>query len=281
MNIDTGGHRANAARTATGASVSWRRVTRIPGLRYALHLPEKLGPETAVLVSVHGISRNAWTHACKLGRPASARGAIVVAPLFDAERFPDYQQLGRRRGECPVDALHAILDDVSTVTGVAIGTFALFGYSGGAQFAHRYVLFHPRRVSFLVVGSAGWYTLPDSRQRYPAGTRGATVGACGMPDVDGFLRTPMLVVVGDADAERDGTLNRAPCVDRTQGATRIERAQSFVNCVRTAALRRGYTPQVSLQLLAGGTHDFEQNVRTAALARRVTDAVLDGRASGK
>ena len=59
-------------------------------------------------------------------------------------------------------------------TGAAAGPFYLFGFSGGAQFAHRYVLAHPDRVAAAGIGAAGWYTFPDSATPYPYGLgRGA------------------------------------------------------------------------------------------------------------
>ena len=70
---------------------------------------------------------------------------IVIAPLFDAAGFPDYQRLGRRGLGSRADlALIALVDDVLSSRGLQSRKLHLFGHSGGAQFTHRFVIAHSR-----------------------------------------------------------------------------------------------------------------------------------------
>ena len=80
--------------------------------------------------------------------------------------------------------------------------------------------------------------------------------------------------VGDQDCERDDELNRSSRVDRKQGATRIERATRWVGSLRRAALLRGMSPDVQLQMLPAGRHCFEQNVVQTRLDRRIFKSLL-------
>ena len=62
-----------------------------PTQRYFTYVPQKGGQGARLIVSVHGISRNAEENAVGFARRAERYGVVLVAPLFPAERFPDYQ----------------------------------------------------------------------------------------------------------------------------------------------------------------------------------------------
>ena len=259
----------------TGQASSSRRLRVRSGyrLRYHLVTPDSVRPDTPVLVSVHGISRNARAHAAALGPLAASRGALVVAPLFNASRFPDYQRLGHP-GACPREALDQVLDDVTRLTGAGTRRLHLFGYSGGAQFAHRLALLHPERVRNLGLGAAGWYTLPDEDQPFPRGAGAVHLRPGDRVQLDAFLDLRIRLFVGDADSERDPQLNRSRSIERQQGATRLERAAAWLNSLRVAALSRNRRADAWIHVLSGGIHDFEQNVATAGLDHLVIESLL-------
>jgi pimeloyl-ACP methyl ester carboxylesterase len=238
------------------------------GPGYFLYTPAQPRAGAPVLVAVHGISRNARAHATRIGPLAATHGALVVAPLYDTSHFSDYQRLGRG-GERPHEALHHILEHVSTRTGADTERFRLFGYSGGAQFAHRYALLFPGRVMSLGLGAAGWYTFPETGKRFPFGLRPDAYLNDAQVDFAGFLDLRIRVFVGDRDNQRDPDLNCTRRIDRQQGATRVERATRWVNAVRTAALGLGRRADIKLRILSGAGHSFEQNVREAGLDRRI------------
>ena len=112
------------------------------------------------LVAVHGIRRGAREQAALFGARAAALGRVVVAPLFDAERWPAYQRIGgARRSDL---ALLELLESLRAEGLMGQARFDLFGFSAGAQFAHRFAMLHAERVHHLNVSSAGWYTFPDN-----------------------------------------------------------------------------------------------------------------------
>ncbi|MEM7408663.1 MAG: alpha/beta hydrolase [Myxococcota bacterium] len=249
------------------------------GLPYRLYVPSGVnrGP---VLVAIHGISRNVDEHFDVFVPVAERLGCALVTPLFDEVRFEDYQRLGRRgRGARADLALRNLLEEIRG--GLWHGTTVwLFGYSGGAQFAHRYAMAHPEDVRGAVLASAGWYTFPDRARAYPYGLRlGAELAAATLRP-GAFLRVPMLALVGDRDTERDDALRSGPGIDRRQGWDRVERARRWVSAMRDAAIERALEPRVHFSTLPGVGHSFPEAVK-AGLAERVfeflsTDAPTTG-----
>ncbi len=212
-------------------------------------------PASPLLVAVHGISRNAEAHARAFHETARRCGWTVMAPLFDATRYPDYQRLGRRGRRADLGLL-AALADLEARRGRPVRRFSLFGFSGGAQFAHRFALAWPHLVDVLLLAAAGWYTMPDPDLRYPYG-----LAPCRrLPDLvfrlEPFLRRPIRVFVGSEDIERDETVRSGSRLDALQGTNRLERARRWCAALETAAHRRGLAVDVVLQLLPGAGHDF-------------------------
>lgn len=243
-----------------------------PHLDYFVYLPKQVTPETPLLVSVHGIAREARAQAELFAPLATKHGFSVVAPLFDDDTYNDYQRLGRRGKGARADAaLDRLLDELER-KGIASGRVFLFGYSGGAQFVHRYVMAHPQRVSGGIAAAAGWYTFPDPGAEYPYGIRvGAELPGVRLRPSD-FLRVPMLAVVGDDDRERDENLRQFRAIDRQQGRNRVERARRWVRAMRKAAAEREIRPRVELALLDGAGHSFEDSMR-AGLGELVVETL--------
>ncbi len=226
-------------------------------LGYWLQPPPAAEREPPILVVVHGISRNAAEHAEAFAAVAAERGAVLVAPLFSRELFPDYQRLGRRGRGLRADlALEAMLSDVRHRLGVATRRIHLFGFSGGAQFAHRYALAYPERVAGLMLAAAGWYTLPDPGLPFPRG-----LAPCErLPDLrfslPAFLRIPITVLAGERDTLRDDTLNRNRLIDRRLGSNRFERARRWVELLTAAAAGLGIPARLRFLPLPASDHDF-------------------------
>lgn len=246
---------------ATPPLMERRTCQRWPGAKYYLATPSGPADGAPVLVSVHGISRNARQHAATFARQCNRLGWYVVAPLFGTKRFPKYQQLGyskRRRGPRPDLALNAILDEVGRTTGAATDQVFLFGYSGGGQFAHRYAMIHPGRVRAAVLGAPGWYTFPDMGVAYPRGLAAVGDALAAEPDIERFLRLPVRVLVGGDDAERDEALNTSPRIDHQQGRNRQERGRRWIETLDRAASEAGIRGWHEYLELDGCHHSFTQ-----------------------
>jgi pimeloyl-ACP methyl ester carboxylesterase len=252
-----------------------RRLRGDPAQIYYLYLPESAPPGARLLVSLHGVSRNAREHAERFARRAERYGVVLVAPLFPHDRFPDYQRLGREgRGRRADRVLNRIIAEVASLTGADARAVYMFGYSGGGQFVHRYAMAYPERVAAIAVGAAGWYTFPDDRRRYPRGIAG-TEGPLGLDlDPDAFLRVPACVLVGERDGGRDAELRQSPRIDRQQGETRIERGRRWVEAMTRAARARGLDTPYRFQLLPGADHSFRRCVRRGRMHKAVFEWLL-------
>lgn len=251
-----------------------------PGQRYYLFLPSAGDLARAnMLVTVHGISRNARTHVRRYAALAERLGVIVVAPRFGKKRFPDYQRLGRAgHGERADRMLDRILAEVKRATGARIDRLHLFGYSGGGQFVHRYAMAYPERVAAMAIGAAGWYTFPDPEQRYPYGIQPSPGLSDVRFDIGRFLRIPAWVLVGEEDNVRDAALRQSDRLDRRQGATRLERGRRWVEAMNAAARNHGLTPHYRFIALPGADHSFSRSIRHGDMAARVFECLFGGRA---
>lgn len=247
------------------------------GIDYLLYLPRDPDPAMPLLTVVHGIARNPadWL---KLFRPSAQRWrAPLVAPLFDGERYGDFQRLGRHgRGARADHALIRMTDELAVQHG-APRRMALFGFSGGAQFAHRFAMAHPARVSALALGAAGWYSWPDPVLAYPRGTRSVSSLPGVQFDSHALLGMPLRVLVGEKDTGRDPSLNRRTAIDRLQGSNRLERARRWVRALEKMAAAQNRASQVELRILPGADHDVLQSADPGLLREWVADWLLQAR----
>ena len=262
-----------------GASLPRKRVLRRrlegdPSQTYYLYVPESGGRGAPVLVSVHGISRNAREHAKLFSSYCERYGVVLIAPRFDVDNHPDYQRLGRAgRGERADLALNQIICEVGAMTGAFTGSVFLFGYSGGAQFAHRYAMAHPECVARAVLASAGWYTFPDTRRRFPYGIRPTRKLSDTRFDPEAFLRVPIDVLVGSNERET-GNLCLSKRVNRQQGKTRNERAHRWVEAMQATAAAFHLKPLVTIEDLADSRHSFRRCMKRSGLGARVFTALF-------
>lgn len=230
-------------------------------------------PGQPVLVAVHGISRNAAEIAMRFALDPAFAGTTIIAPLFTREGFGQYQQLlARNVGQIRADlALIALLDDLAAEHGIAADRFALFGFSGGAQMAHRFAMFHPRRVRRLCVVSAGWYCMPHTDIAYPHGIGDGKGGAIFGQE---FLDIPTTVIVGNRDTRIDASVRQDEVINLRQGRNRLRRARCYTRALRCYAESQGKDSVPTLLTLPGMSHDFHQCVAEGGLLRIAAQALL-------
>lgn len=242
-----------------------------PELAGYVYAPEGLASDARVLVAVHGISRNA-AEIVELFRPyADRHGIALIAPVFTADTFKDYQRLGRKGIGPRADlALIRVLNAVSKRTGWDVRKIDLFGFSGGAQFAHRFAMVHPQRVRRLVLGAAGWYTMPDPATPYPHGTGDSGALSAARLHLTAAVRIPTLVMVGELDNQIDDRdLNRARVIREAQGPHRLARANNWARAMNAFAERRGDRGQVAVVQMPRVDHSFRDAVMRGGLAGKL------------
>jgi pimeloyl-ACP methyl ester carboxylesterase len=253
-----------------------RRPAHGPGTASAwLALPKHPDPSAIPLVAVHGIQRGARSQAALFAEEAAKAGRVVIAPCFSSKRFPGYQRvIMPQRADL---ALLELLDRIGREGMCDTSRVALFGYSGGAQFAHRFALFYPHRIASLSVLSAGWYTFPDDAP-YPYGLaspkRRETPWLSSMASgLDRFLELPITALVGALDCTPDSNTRSNRRVDSQQGTHRLERCTRWHKALVAAADARGIQPRSTLHILPDCGHDFTECVRQGGAARLVLRGV--------
>lgn len=248
------------------------RLADDPRQTYYVYVPRLLLPGAPLLVSVHGISRNAQEHARRLAPLAERYGVVLVAPLFDEARFPDYQRLGREsRGERADRMLERIVAEVGRSTGADTRRLYLFGFSGGGQFVHRFAMAYPERVASYAVGAAGWYTFPDDSVPFPRGTRQRSCLDDVCFDPARYLKVPALVLVGERDTHEGTALRQTDRVNAQQGDSRLERGQHWVAAMQAAARELGYDTRFAFDTLARSGHSFTRAATRGRLGERLFD----------
>ena len=242
-----------------------------PGLPVLVYVPSRLSDNPRILVSVHGVSRNAAEHVELFRHLADWYGVVVVAPTFGADLFPDYQRLGRKgKGPRADLALIRALNEIGAKTGWNTAKIDMFGFSGGAQFAHRFAFVHAQRVRRLVLGAAGWYTMPDLSQGYPYGCADAAGLEGARLNIVAAVQLRTLVMVGEHDDRPDDAeLNRSKRVRRVQGRSRIDRARNWVAAMSAFAHDLGVASEIEFVELRGVDHSFHEAVTNGSLATRV------------
>lgn len=219
--------------------------------------PHRPAPAAPPVAAIHGISRDAEGIAARLAPRAAAQGRVLVAPLFTQEDFPRYQRAacGRRSDR----ALLTLLDSLAAEGAVAPGPVDLAGYSGGAQFAHRFAWMHPHRVGRLTVAAAGWWTFPDAAP-FPRGLGPAESGPADAPrwlkaNLRAFLDREIAVAVGRFDDAPDAATRTSPELDARQGPDRLTRARRWTEAMGAAARQLGLR-EPTLTVLPDCGHDF-------------------------
>lgn len=242
-------------------TIQFREIGRPTVRAYFQYLPESVGEGAPVLVLIHGISRRAAQLVFRFRDQADKHGLVLVAPLFQKVIYGQYQQVIDKAGPRSDLALIDILEEVEREWHPAASPAHVFGYSGGAQFAHRFALLHPHRVASLSLAAAGWYTMPDGQRRYPWGIGTHPLGDKGY-ELDAFLRIDRHIFVGEDDVLRDASLRQSPRLDREQGINRVERAKRWIERMDQASMERDARPRRStIDILPGLGHSFGRSAR--------------------
>jgi pimeloyl-ACP methyl ester carboxylesterase len=248
-----------------------RTLEQGPPLSYRAFVPGRRS-EQPPLVIVHGNSRRATRQFRAFLPGAIARGVALIAPTFPSDRYSGYQSLAGADGALAArEALLGTLEDASRHLALETDVVDLVGYSGGAQFVHRFAMHSPGRVGRAVLAAAGWYTYLDAARPYPHGIAPSPHSNGRHVDVDAFLRIPMHVVVGERDVERTDGLRTGPSVDRRQGPNRLTRALRWMDHMEDTAQRRNLPPQVSFDLLVDTGHSFDEAAEWGLLVERTFD----------
>ena len=228
-----------------------------PRFSFCLYVPE---PHTAtdILVVVHGSYRNFQEHRDQFADFAKAQNCIVVAPLFPIGVLGDGNVDGFKyliEGDIRYDRLLlSIIEQVSRRYGADGRRVGLVGFSGGAHFAHRFLILHPQRLWGVSIGAPGSVTLLDNDIDWWPGI-GNLVERFGIaPAFAEMAGVPVQMLVGSADLDTDGIAHAPGARTWLPGAERAGADRPE----RLATLRRSFEARdiaVQFDTLAGIGHE--------------------------
>lgn len=229
-----------------------------------ISVPKTIASDMPPLLALHGISRNAEGLAEAFTTQCAAKGQVLITPHFSKKHWRHFQRIGACR---PDRSLLALLYLVQVMGLAATGRIEVFGYSGGAQLAHRFAMLYPQRIAALHVAAAGWYCLPDLTIPFPMGLAPSErplktdVPGLAHGQLRSYLGLPLRIYVGAKDTQRDASLRKDARLDSDQGRHRMARARSFFGAFRSAAIARGITPDLSMTELPDCAHSFKDCAR--------------------
>jgi pimeloyl-ACP methyl ester carboxylesterase len=263
------------------------------------HYPQSLNDQTKLplLVAIHGTGRrhtrsiDAWRefaleHRCAvvaplfpcllsgpadldgyhyLGRPPARDFSALDAMLNSKVEVPEvYAKAGN--SDVRYDLLLLSLLDEVAIRWPAIDTSKVFlaGFSGGGQFAHRFMYLHPERLLAASLGAPGSATPLDFEKAWPAGLKDIKEIFGKNVDVEALRQLPIIASVGAEDKASTGSslrdLLEGSGLESEKGGTetRVQNLTGLVEQWRNQLLK------VEFEIVPGVKHDMEK-VNTAVL----------------
>ncbi|MBN9490675.1 MAG: hypothetical protein J0H44_25855 [Alphaproteobacteria bacterium] len=270
---------AHAASGQTIGVGNGQQSAALPGatLELSTYRPANCSPRLFLLV-FHGVSRDAGPYRDHARPLADRLCAVVVAPLFDQQRFPRdlYQYGGIMHDGRVAGAGHRtvdLLDPLAAWTRTALGAlrmpYVLLGHSAGAQFADRAAAFTTTEAARIVVANPSTWVMPSLTEAAPFGFRGIEPANRAEEALRAYLARPLIVLLGEADT---GTHNLAMSPEAmAQGPYRLARGRNAFRAAQAVAASHNWPFGWTLIEVPGVGHNatamFSASQTTAALAR--------------
>jgi pimeloyl-ACP methyl ester carboxylesterase len=205
---------------------------------YCLYIPQSQpgDPDRYPLIVVqHGTARTAARYRDAFRDFCDSHRCAMMAPLFPAgigspDDLHNFKFLAY--GDLRFDlVLLGMVDEVAQRFPVRGDKFLLYGFSGGGQFAHRFLYLHPKRLHAITIGAPGRITQLDDSLPWWLGTGGMAEIFGQGPDIEAMRQVEIQLVVGAQDTEtweinNPGDSNWMDGVELT-GGTRIERLRTL------------------------------------------------------
>ncbi|MFC0407176.1 alpha/beta hydrolase [Roseomonas elaeocarpi] len=232
-----------------------------PRFHYCLYVPPAVGRGAKVdlLVAVHGTSRTSFLDFrdgfAEFGR---WNDVAVLCPIFPIGVLGDGARSGYKylaEGDIRYDrVVLGMVDEVAAKYGQNWDRFAMFGFSGGGHFTHRFAILHPGKLWAASIGASGSVTLLDPDRDWWVGIRDLPQRFGITFDREALARVPVQMVVGDADLETWEITHKPGSATWMEGAndagrTRPERLRTLAKSFEDAGV------SVRFDLLPGVSHD--------------------------
>jgi dienelactone hydrolase len=200
-------------------------------------------PEPAILFVFHGLYRNAAGVRDKAREVADAACLMVVAPLFDRDRFPNwrYHRAGVVRGgqvqpreQWTAPIVQALVDWARTQTPHPDPKVYLFGHSAGGQFLSRLSAYSPiAGADRIVIANPSVYVAPLLNEAAPYGFEGVFPDEEAEEHLRAYLALPITVYLGQQDTGEKYLVTDEAAL--RQGENRLDRGRTIFRLAQDVA----------------------------------------------
>ncbi|MBD8665743.1 alpha/beta hydrolase [Rhizobium sp. CFBP 8752] len=235
--------------------------TADPRLHMLLYVPPTAadGRRIDLLVAVHGTGRtSAIDFRDGFAEFGLYNDCAILCPIFPMNVLGDGARSGYKfmeEGDIRYDRIVlSMVEEMAAKYDQDWSKFAIFGFSGGGHFAHRFAILHPERLWAASVGAPGSVTLLDPERDWWVGVRDLEVRFGKAFDAEALSRVPVHMVVGDADLETWEITHKSGSKYYMEGANdagenRPARLEALADSFRAAGV------DVTFDKVAGVSHD--------------------------
>ena len=240
--------------------------------------------ERMILVH-HGVLRNASEYRDDSIVLGDRFGALIVAPRFDAERFPSrkYQRGGilNEDGSAaePAERTYAFVPRIAAAIRALAARPAMkywiIGHSAGGQFAMRMSAFQDTGAERIVAANPGTDLFPTRDMDFGYGFGKLPASLSSDACLKRYLAAPLTLYLGTADDHPDEDLD-VSAEGLKQGAGRLQRGRTAFALGEKLALEKGWPFAWKLVEAPGIEHDH-----TKMFAHAQCEIALFGSTQGR
>ncbi len=217
-----------------------------------------------LLIVCHGVQRNAEDYRNFAITLAERFGALVVAPLFDKERFPlaRYQRGGLVGADGKVQPserwtysfIPRIVARVRELEGKPDLPYYLIGHSAGGQFLVRLAAFMPGAAERIIAANTGSHLFPTREADFGYGFGGLPPGLSSDDVIRRYLAAPLTLFQGTGDVVADSSMDASPPAMQ-QGPNRLARGRAVFAAAQALAKEKGWVCNWRLVETRGVAHE--------------------------
>ena len=241
-----------------------------PDVELYYKLPNEINNDTKLVFVIHGASRDVKRYLEAWLEQSKDKNVILVAPFFSKDSFQYYNTLGlaSSSGKTFKNSKTKLTNSISSFFtffkskyDLKTETYRIFGFSGGSQFVHRYMMYGTdERVELAAIGSAGWYTFLNN-EPFPFGITNMPVDK---NRLDWFLSREVLFILGKNDNDPNHSSLNSNYGAKKQGAHRHQRGESYFNNLINYADINEIPFRWRFRSVEGLDHNIEEMIKNAA-----------------